>query len=151
VNDLEYALQDPDDAVRANALRSLNAIAVLARLQPQLGILVSPTWFVEMLNSIVLSDRTRAANALVTLTDQDAAAALDQIRDRALDSVVEMAQWKVLRYALPPFILAGRLAGMHEQEIQKAWTSGDRQAVIGIALGAKTKKKPGMGPANKIE
>ena len=151
VNDLEYALQDPDDAVRANALRSLNAIAVLARLQPQLGIHVSPTWFVEMLNSIVLSDRTRAANALATLTDQNAAAALDQIRERALDSVVEMAQWKVLRYALPPFILAGRMAGMNEQEIQKAWTSGDRQAVIGIALGARQKKKPGIGPANKIE
>ena len=151
LNDLEYALQDPDDAVRANALRSLNAIAVLARLQPQLEIHVSPTWIVEMLNSIVLSDRTRAADVLVTLTDRDAAAALDQIRDRALDSVVEMAQWKFLRYALPPFILAGRLAGMNEQEIQKAWTGGDRQAAIGIALGAKTKKKPDMGPANKIE
>ena len=150
VNDLAYALQDPGDAVRANALRSLNAIAVLARLQPQLGIHVPPTWFVEMLNSIVLSDRTRAANVLVTLTDQDAAT-LDQIRDRALDSVVEMAQWKVLRYALPPFILVGRLAGMNEQEIQKAWTGGDRQAAIGLALGSKAKKKPDMGPANKIE
>jgi hypothetical protein len=150
LNDLEYALQDPDDAVRSNALRSLNAIAVLARLQPQQGIHVSPTWFVEMLNSIVLTDRTRATNALVTLTDQDAAAAMDQIRDRALDSVVEMAQWKSLRYALPPFILAGRLAGMNEQEIQKAWT-GDRQAVIGLALGSKGKKKTDMGPANKIE
>ena len=40
---------------------------------------------------------------------------------------MEMAQWKVLRYALPAFILAGRIAGMNEQEIQKAWTSGDRQ------------------------
>lgn len=151
LNDLVYALQDPDDAVRENALRSLNAFAVLARLQPQLGIRVPPTWFVEMLNSIVLSDRTRAANALVTLTDQDAAVALDEIRDRALDSVVEMAQWKYLRYALPAFILVGRLAGMNEQEIQEAWTGGDRQSAIGIALGAKTKKKPGMGPANKIE
>ena len=151
LNDLEYALQDPEEAVRANGLRSLNAIAVLARLQPQLGTHVSPTWIVEMLNSIVLSDRTRAADVLVTLTDQGDAAALDQIRDRALDAVVEMAQCKVLRYALPPFILAGRLAGMNEQEIQKAWTGGDRQAVIGLAVGAKTKKKPGMGPANKIE
>lgn len=151
LNDLVYALQDPDDAVRANALRSLNAFAVLARLQPQLGIRVPPTWFVEMLNSIVLSDRTRAANALVTLTDQDAAVALDEIRDRALDSVVEMAQWKNLRYALPGFILVGRLAGMNEQEIQKAWTGGDRQAAIAVALGTRTKKKPGMGPANKIE
>jgi len=151
VNDLEYALEDPDDAVRTNALRSLNAIAVLARLQPQLGIRVPATWLVEMLNSIVLSDRTHAADALVTLTDQDAAAALDQIRDRALDSVAEMSQWKTLRYALPPFILAGRLAGMNEQEIQKAFASGDRQAVIALALGSKSKKKPSMGPANKIE
>jgi hypothetical protein len=149
LNDLVYALQDPDEAVRSSALRSLNAIAVLARLQPQLGIHVPATWFIEMLNSVVLSDRTRATNALVTLTDQDAAA-LDQIRDRALDSVVEMAQWKVLSYALPPFILVGRLAGMNEQEIQKAWTSGDRQTAIGIALGSK-KKKTEMGPANKIE
>jgi hypothetical protein len=150
VNDLENAMQDPDESVRSNALRALNAIAVLARLEPRLHIHVSPTWFVEMLNSIVLSDRTRAANALVTLTDQDAAA-LDQIRERALDSVVEMAQWKNLRYALPAFILVGRLAGMNEAEIQKAWTSGDRQAAIGIALGVKPKKKLGMGPTNKIE
>lgn len=151
VNDLEYAMQDPDAAVRSNALRALNAIAVLARLQPHLGIRVSPTWFIEMLNSIVLSDRTRAASALVTLTDQDAAAALAQIRDRAIDSVAEMAQWKTLRYALPAFILAGRLAGLNEQEIQKAWTSGNRQSVIGLALESERKKKPGMGPANKIE
>ncbi|HUE23666.1 MAG TPA: hypothetical protein VMQ86_18395 [Bryobacteraceae bacterium] len=151
LNDLEYALQDPEEAVRSNALRSVNAIAVLARLQPQLGIHVSPTWIVEMLNSIVLNDRTRAVDVLVTLTERDPGAALDQIRDRALDAVVEMAQWKLLRYALPPFILAGRLAGMNEQEIQKAWTNGDRQAVIGIAVGAKAKKKPDMGPANKIE
>ena len=152
VDDLEYAMQDPDAAVRSNALRALNAIAVLARLQPGLGIRVSPTWFVEMLNSIVLSDRTRAATALVTLTDLDAAAALDQIRNRALDSVAEMAQWKTLRYALPAFILTGRLAGLNEPEIQKAWTSGNRQAVIGIALESERKKKPGkMGPANKIE
>lgn len=150
VNDLENALQDPDESVRANAVRALNAIAVLARLEPKLGIRVSATWFVEMLNSIVLSDRARAADALVTLTEHDRAG-LDQIRERALDSVVEMAQWKNLRYALPPFILTGRLAGMNEQEIQKAWTSGDRQSVIGIATGVKTKKKPGMGAPNKLE
>lgn len=147
LNDLGFALQDPAEAVRANALRCLQAVAVLARLQPGLGIHVSATWLVEMLNSIVLSDRTHAASALVTLTDQNPAEALDQIRDRALDSVVEMAQWKTLRYALPPFILAGRLAGMNEPEIQKAWISGNRQAVITLALGTERKKKPEMGPA----
>ncbi|HVN05018.1 MAG TPA: HEAT repeat domain-containing protein [Bryobacteraceae bacterium] len=146
INDLEYAMQDPSEAVRANALRALNAIAVLARLQPQLEIRVSPTWFVEMLNSIVLGDRTHAATALVTLTDQNPAEALDEIRDRALDSVVEMAQWRALRYALPPFILVGRLAGMKDADIQKAWTSGDRETVIKKALSVERKKKPSMGP-----
>lgn len=146
VNDLESALQDPDEAVRANALRSLNAIAVLASLQPQAGIQVSPTWLIEMLNSIVLGDRTRAADLLVTLTAHDSTGALSQIRERALDAVVEMAQWKELRYALPPFILVGRLAGMNDQEIQKAWTTGGRPAVIGLALGVERQKKPSMGP-----
>ena len=54
VNDLQYALQDPDEAVRANAVRALNGFAVLAAKQPARGIRVSATWFVEMLNSIVL-------------------------------------------------------------------------------------------------
>jgi hypothetical protein len=130
VRDLEYAMQDPAEPVRANALRALNAIAVLARLQPHLGIRVSPTWFVEMLNSIELSDRRRAATALVSLTDQDASTALDEIRQRARGAVLEMAQWKELSYALPAFILAGRMAGMKEDAIQEAWTKGDRQAVI---------------------
>ncbi len=147
VNDLEYAMEDPAEPVRANALRALNAIAVLGHLQPQLGIRVSPTWFVEMLNSIVLDDRTRAAAALVTLTDQDPGDGLDQIHERALDSVVEMARWKALRYALPPFILVGRLDGLNEQQIQQAWTTGGRQAVIASALARKRRKPVVMGPA----
>ncbi len=149
VDDLEYAMQDPDEDVRSNALRSLNAIAVLASLDPKQGIQVSPTWFVEMLNSIVLSDRTRAANALVALTDQNNTEALDQIRARAIDSVVEMAQWKNLHYALPAFMLVGRLAGMNDGEIQKAFASGNRQPAIDIALGVQPKKRSTMGPVDK--
>ncbi|MCL4402524.1 MAG: hypothetical protein M1436_07680 [Acidobacteria bacterium] len=129
VDDLQYAMQDPDESVRANAMRSLTAIAALAARKPALGIKISPTWFVEMLNSIVLSDRVRAATALVSLTESNPAA-LDQIRRRALDAVLEMARWKTLRYALPSFILAGRLAGLSEQRIQDAWTGGRRQEVI---------------------
>ena len=56
--------------------------------------------------------------------------ALAQIRERALDSVVEMARWKTLRYALPAFILAGRMAGMGQKEIEAAWTAGDRDSVL---------------------
>ena len=86
LDDLQYALQDPDASVRAAALRSLTAIGVLAAREPSLGIRIPFTWFVEMLNSLVLSDRTRAAAALVNLTETDAASALAQIRERALRS-----------------------------------------------------------------
>jgi hypothetical protein len=141
VGDLEYAVQDPDEDVRANAMRALNAIAVLAAKQPDLGIHISPTWFVEMLNSIVLSDRTRATMALINLTDSRPAAPLDLIRERALPSLVEMAQWRSLHYALPAFILLGRSGGLSEEQIQESWTRGDRAAMVLQVLGAGKKKR----------
>lgn len=130
LDDLQLAMQDPDEAVRANAMRSLAAIAVLASLRPELDISIPPTWFVEMLNSLPLSDRTRAAAALVNLTERGDQAALEQIRARALPSVLEMARWKTLRYALPAFILAGRIAGLKQDEIEAAWTHNERENVL---------------------
>jgi hypothetical protein len=130
VNDLELAIQDPDESVRANALRALNAIAVLASKQPALGIRVSPTWAIQLLHSVVLSDRVESVKLLLTLTDHGAPAVLDQIRENALSDVIEMARWKTASHALPPFLLAGRLAGMTDQQSQQLWRTGDRDAVL---------------------
>lgn len=135
LDDLQYAMQDPDEAVRANAMRAVNAIGVLAAKRPDLKLRIPATWFVEMLNSLSLSDRTRAASALVNLTDRDGKTALEQIRARALHSVVEMARWRTLRFALPAFILTGRMAGLSEKQIEESWTSGEREAVIRKVLG----------------
>lgn len=129
VNDLMYALQDPDETVRANAVRSLEAIAVLARLKPDLEITISPTWFIEMLNSLSLSDRQRAAAALVTLTEKDGDKILLQIRERAWDSVVEMARWNSLQHAVPAYLLLGRMGGMSERQIEDSWTANRQQTI----------------------
>jgi hypothetical protein len=134
VNDLQSALQDPDDAVRANAARSLNAFAVA-------GIKVAPTWFVGLLNSIVLSDRVESVRALLTLTDKEAPDVLTLVRQRSLPALTEMARWKSERYALPPFLLLGRVAGMTDQEVQELWRKGDRESVIQKATGATTRKR----------
>jgi len=141
VNDLQYAMQDPDDDVRNNAMRALGAIVVLARRDPEAGIKVSPTWFTEMLNSIIWTDRSKAAMALVSLTDSRDARVLDQIRDRALPSLVEMARWKSLSHAWHPFLLVGRLAGLPEKQIMDAWSKGERERVIAKALGERAGKK----------
>jgi len=143
VNDLQAALQDPDASVRANAIRSLSAFAVLAAKQPNLGIRIQPTWFIEMLNSIVLSDRVESAKALLILTDNGDRTALDRIREKGLPALAEMARWKTLRYALPPFLLLGRVAGLPEEQIHRRWETGQRETVIQQALGPPAKKRGG--------
>ncbi len=134
VDALQYALQDPEDTVRENALRSLKAVAIGAKLHPEQEIRIEPTWFVELMNSVVWSDRRNASLALVNLTETSNSEALDLIRERALGSVVNMARWHDLKHALPGFILAGRLAGLDEKLIQTEWVSGDREGVIRKAL-----------------
>ncbi len=141
VNDLQYALQDPDESVRANAARALKAIAVFAARQPSAGIRISPTWFVELLHSVVLSDRMEAVSALLTLTDQKDPAALQLIGERSLEELVEMARWATPRYALRPFLLLGRVAGMTDEEVQQSWQKGDRNAVTDKALAAAGRKR----------
>ena len=141
VDDLQYALQDSDDRVRNNATRALRAFAVLAEKDPELGIQVSPTWFIEMLNSIVWTDRIKTLATLVVLTDTRKPEVLQQIRERALDSIVEMARWKSLRHALPAYILFGRIFGMPEEQIHASWLSGKREEFITRALEALRRKR----------
>jgi hypothetical protein len=141
INDLQYALKDADAGVRANATRSLVAIEVLAKLDKTQAIKISPTWFIEMLNSLSWSDRNRAVMALMVLTDQPDPSILDQIRERALQSLVDMARWKTLAHALPPYLLLGRIAGLPEADVQAAWSKGDREWVITQAMGSAGKKK----------
>jgi hypothetical protein len=140
IGDLVNALQDPDEAVRVNALRALDAIAVLAAKQPAAGLRISPTWMVELLHSVVLSDRVETVKTLLTLSDKNAQEVRDQIRERALPDLVEMARWKTPSYALPPFLLLGRVAGLTDQQAQQSWASGDREAVIAKAQPAPRKR-----------
>ncbi len=134
VDALQYALRDQEDIVRENAMRALQALAVGATLHPEQQIHIEPTWFVELMNSVVWSDRHNASLALVNLTEKRDPETLALLRERALSSVIEMARWRDLKHALPAFILAGRLAGLDEKEIQDAWISGDREAVLQRAV-----------------
>lgn len=139
LDDLQFALQDSDESVRANAARSLGSLVEAAS---SLAAKVSPTWLIEMLNSVALSDRLEAAKALVTLTERPNPSATTQLRERALDSLAEMARWKTPRYALAPYLLLGRVAGMPEQEVHQRWQKGDAESVIQKAIGATAERKP---------
>jgi hypothetical protein len=141
VNDLQYAAEDADEAVRTNAIRALAAMAVFNTKHPQEAVPIAPTWLVDLLNSIVLSDRVESVRALLNLTDTPNPAALDLIRERALPALVEMARWKTLGYALPPFLLVGRIAGLPDGEIQQRWEKGEREPVIRMAETARPSRR----------
>ncbi len=132
IDDLQYALKDADDTVRGNAIRAMAAIGVYAKLNPDSDLKIAPTWFIEMLNSLVWTDRNNAAVALVNITESRDPSALDQLRQRALPSLVEMARWQYLQHALPAYILLGRAAGMPEEEIQDTWSKGEREKTIAV-------------------
>jgi hypothetical protein len=134
VDDLIYAAHDPDESVRSNALRSLQAVAIVGAADPAQGIRIEPGAMVDLLHSIVLSDRLETVDLFVTLTDRRNQEALSVLRVRALRTLIEMARWESLRYALRPFVLAGRIAGVPEQEIQQRWSNGEREQVIRKAV-----------------
>ena len=134
IDDLQLAIQDPDESVRNNAVRALAAIAVLAARDRERDIRISPTWFVQMLNSLVWTDRNKAAMALLNLTEDRPENVLALIRERALASLSEMARWRSLAHAIGPYTLLGRVAGLSEKEIQETWEKGQREAVIKKAL-----------------
>ena len=141
VDDLFYAVRDPDDTVRANAIRALGALAVKAKLDPDSQIRIQPTWFVEMLNSVVWTDRNYAATALTTLTESRDAKTLELIRERATQSILEMARWQHAEHAIPGYILLGRAAGIPESELQDGWKDGKREQIIDRAAGVLAARK----------
>ena len=141
VDDLLYALRDPDDTVRNNAMRALAAIEILAKRKPSLRIRISPTWLIEMLNSINWTDRETAAVNLVNLTEERDAEILEQLRKRALPALIDMARWQHLPHALPAYILIGRTLGMEEKDIQEAWSSDHREQLIDEAIRLASGKK----------
>ena len=141
IDDLQFALRDADPAVRANGVQGLVALLVYSRLNPDQAIKIEPTWFVEMLNSLSWTDRDHALKALQILTDARDASTISLLRERALSALIEMSRWKTLAHALPAFVLTGRVVGMTDQQIQDAWTSGDREPVIAAASGNPKKKR----------
>jgi hypothetical protein len=146
IDDLVFAAHDPDESVRSNAIRSLDAVAIVGAADPTQGIRISPGAIIDLLHSIVLSDRLETVDLFVTLTDVRNQEALDVLRVRALRTLIEMARWESLRYALRPFLLVGRIAGVPEQEIQQRWSNGEREQVIRKAVAVlKTVAPVGQG------
>lgn len=137
IDDVQLAMQDPDGDVRANAARTIRGFAYYSFQHPDAKLKVQATWFVELANSVDLNDRLEAAKGLLLFTEEPNDAVIANVRDRALPSLLEMARWQYLPHALPAFLVVGRVGGYPDDELEKAWASGEREKVL------KSIEKPG--------
>jgi hypothetical protein len=133
VEDLIRATRDPSSTVRNNAVRALALIAGFARRNPDRGIVVPAEALVDLLNSLVWTDRNKASLALMQITGNRDSALLALIKSRALPSLIEMARWKAMGHAAAALVILGRIAGVADQEIFAALESNRRAIIIEAA------------------
>ena len=134
IDDLTYAASDPEGRVRNNAIRTLWVIADYGRQSPKLKIRIPTAPFVDLLNSLVWEDRNKASALLADLTRDHDPALLDVLRERAVPSLTEMAQWKGQGHAEPSLLILARLAGLSEETIGMALASDARRGLLERAL-----------------
>lgn len=141
VPDLDYALLDIDETVRAHALRALTAVAVYANRHPEQALTLPSDPMIVLLHSPAWQERNNAAHYLVSLTESRNAALLQQVGQRARQPLREMARWSTPAHSLPACLLLGRIAGLPESEIESAWNRGDKDKLLGVVRAAPAKKR----------
>ena len=133
VADLVTATRDPDANVRNNAVRALAVMAIYEQKHPDANFKISYAPFIDLLNSLEWTDRNKAAFALTALTEPRDPDLLRELRERAIESLVEMARWRAFGHAAAAGMILGRIGGLAENEIF-ALLQKNREAVIAAAL-----------------
>jgi hypothetical protein len=141
-SDLVLGTQDANELVRNNAVRALSVLLNYARAHHDLGIDVSTDWCLDLLESLTWTDRNKAMAVLNAATADRDAAVLAKLGQRSLPSLVEMARWKSAGHAMMAFLLVGRIAGLSDEEISKAWKAGEQEKVIERALRSQSTAAP---------
>jgi hypothetical protein len=133
VPDLVYAIQDPAENVRNNAVRALAVMAAYAANHPEAGIHISAEPFVEMLNSLVWTDRNKASLALMHLSASADSETIEALRRRGMKPLLDMVRWKSRGHAAAAFVILGRMGGLTHDALATAWNHWDTTTVIRAA------------------
>jgi hypothetical protein len=141
-SDLVLGTRDANELVRNDAVRALSVLLTYARDHRDLAIEVSTDWCLDLLESLQWTDRNKAMALLDAVTADRNGEILSKLRQRSLPSLVEMARWKSAGHAMMAFLIVGRIAGLTEKEISKAWDAGEREKVIERALRTQATAQP---------
>lgn len=129
------ASHDVDSGVRNNAIR---ALVVLARSSSTASASIPGECFIDLLNSVIWTDRNKSVALLAVLTNGRNARLLACLREQALTSLVEMARWSYAGHANTARLMLGRVAGIDEKTLT---AMVDRQEIEPIIKVLATQKK----------
>lgn len=127
VSALAQASRDPDDGVRNNATR---ALGVLAESHSKFANEIPAGTFIEMIQSGIWTDRNKASFVLLELTRARDPKLLNELRNQALDALIEMAEWRDTSHASSARILLGRIAGIPEEQLNELAFRGPVQTIL---------------------
>ena len=130
INDLVYAMTDPSDSVRNAAVRALAVLARYSQKHPEKGLKISFAPFIDLLNSVIWTDRNKSSLALFPLTDGRDPKLLRELRTKALPSLLDIARWQSPGHASGALMILGRIAGIADGEIFEAIQNGKRDIII---------------------
>jgi hypothetical protein len=116
VADLTKAARDPDFGVRNNATRALGVIAVFANNNPETRITIQPDPFIDLLNSVVFTDRNKGLFVLEALTQKRQPELLRRLQEEALSSLIDVCRWKFWAHASTACLILQRIVGLPDQD-----------------------------------
>jgi hypothetical protein len=134
VDDLVYAMSDPDSGTRNDAMRTLAVFTFTVPTATRTVPRVPYEPFIALLSSLDWTDRNKASAALNGLSTHRDPALMAQLRARALTPLLEMARWKALGHAGPALLILGRVAGLSDQDLWEAISRNEREPIIRAAL-----------------
>jgi len=98
----------------------LAVIAQYANANPDRAIVIPPGSFIDMLNSIVWSDRNKSLAVLVSLTEGRDPELLATLRASSVSSLKEMCAWTHWGHAEPACLILQRIAGLPDDRDKRS-------------------------------
>lgn len=138
VGDLVFAMSDPVEDVRNNAMRALSVFARMSPVEGRPIVRVPYEPFIALLTSPVWTDRNKASLALMGISERRDPALLAKLRREAVTQLVEIARWKSKGHALPALLILGRISGQSDDAVEAAWTRGEQEVIINAVLEQRT-------------
>ncbi|MFT3824602.1 MAG: HEAT repeat domain-containing protein [Chitinophagaceae bacterium] len=135
IKELLHAVRDPDEAVRNNATRALGVLADYIQQTPGTKLTIPAAPFINMINSLVWTDRNKAGMVLFFLCmDKNNKQVLEQLKKQALPSLAEMAAWKNPGHAMMAYFIVAQIAGEPTEEAFKHINMADKNEYLATCL-----------------